>query len=648
MREDPVALRLWTAFVATNPDTSIPRAPQFVAFKDTPAVSLDALRENTAADRISADLAEYEAKEPRTAYLATKIASGTGYDAGLTKLGSGTLRLTGNSTYRGDTIVNGGLLAVDGSLTSKVLVNDSGILGGIGRVGALVANQGGTVAPGNSIGTLTVTGDATFNKGSVYAVEVAGASSDHLAVEGKAMLLGGVVLIKPEGGPDVLTPSQILARLGQSHTILTAAGGVSGSLDAAVPMYRFIGASLGYDAKAVNVTLARNGLAFADFGRTFNERATAAGIESQGLGHTLHDGIAVSRVTDDLGATYAGLVDDVQATLNGVLAQDASFVSSAATDRVRASFESVAAKPQPVISAGLPFGPETSKTKGNEAFAAIAPLASTTALWGEAYGAWSHADGDGNASGYGRNIGGLVTGLDGIVSDTWRLGVLAGYGNTSLNGSGSKASVDSYQIGLYGGTEWDRLGLRFGAALAQNEIDTDRTAVFGGLANSHDASYDAKTVQVFGELGYRIDTAYAALEPFAAASHVHLKTDGFQEDGAISNLTGLSGTTDLTTTTLGLRASHDFTLSETTTLTARGMLGWSHAFGDVTPEQRLAFAGGQAFTIEGLPIAQDTAIVEAGFDVGIGRNKTVGLSYTGQFSSQTSDNAVKADLTVRF
>ncbi|HMF68818.1 MAG TPA: autotransporter domain-containing protein, partial [Phyllobacterium sp.] len=74
----------------------------------------------------------------------------------------------------------------------------------------------------------------------------------------------------------------------------------------------------------------------------------------------------------------------------------------------------------------------------------------------------------------------------------------------------------------------------------------------------------------------------------------------------------------------------------------------SHAFGDVTPQARLAFAGGQAFDVEGLPIAEDAGIVEAGFDIGIGANTTLGLGYTGQFSQRANDNAVKGDLTVRF
>lgn len=99
----------------------------------------------------------------------------------------------------------------------------------------------------------------------------------------------------------------------------------------------------------------------------------------------------------------------------------------------------------------------------------------------------------------------------------------------------------------------------------------------------NDASYSAKSVQIFGEASYRIDTPYVALEPFAGAAYVHVKTDGFSETGGITALTSGSDTTDLTTTTLGLRVSHNFTVSENTTLTAHGMAGGGISLG--TPRQ---------------------------------------------------------------
>lgn len=379
--------------------------------------------------------------------------------------------------------------------------------------------------------------------------------------------------------------------------------------------------------------------------KTPNQIAVGGAIKELELGNPLLNTVLFSAIGEIL--PYDNLSGEAHATLSGVLAKDASVIGNAAQNRIRAAFDGVTVKEQAVIASPLAYAP-AQRAKISDAFASVTPAPATTALWGEAYGGWAYAGGDGNAAGYSRNTGGFVTGLDGAVADDWRIGVLAGYGNTSLDSRASNASVDSYSIGLYGGTAWDNLRLSLGTALTQNEIDTDRTAVFGDLAGGHSASYDAKTVQVFGELGYAVKTAYADFEPFAAASYVHLKSDGFQESGEISNLTGLAGTTDLTTTTLGLRLSRSFAISQTISLDAHGMLGWSHAFGDVTPEQRLAFAGGQPFDVKGLPVATDTGIVEAGFDVGIGKATTLGLTYSGQFSDSASDNAVKADLTVKF
>ncbi|WP_268630039.1 autotransporter-associated beta strand repeat-containing protein, partial [Escherichia coli] len=85
---------------------------------------------------------------------------------GLTKEGMGTLVMTGANTYAGPTLVNQGRLAINGSVTSDVSVQNGGIVGGSGTVGSLTARRGGTVAPGNSIGTLNVAGNVSFEPGS--------------------------------------------------------------------------------------------------------------------------------------------------------------------------------------------------------------------------------------------------------------------------------------------------------------------------------------------------------------------------------------------------------------------------------------------------------------------------------------------------
>ena len=65
---------------------------------------------------------------------------------------------------------NGGALYANGTIAGLATVNDGGLLGGTGTVGGISALSGGTVAPGNSIGTLTVAGNAAFAAGSAIVV----------------------------------------------------------------------------------------------------------------------------------------------------------------------------------------------------------------------------------------------------------------------------------------------------------------------------------------------------------------------------------------------------------------------------------------------------------------------------------------------
>ncbi|WP_409363489.1 autotransporter domain-containing protein [Bradyrhizobium liaoningense] len=111
--------------------------------------------------------------------------------------------------------------------------------------------------------------------------------------------------------------------------------------------------------------------------------------------------------------------------------------------------------------------------------------------------------------------------------------------------------------------------------------------------------------------------------------------------------TGAAATSGVGFSTLGLRGAVGFELGG---LDARwtGMLGWRHAYGDVTPATAMSFAGSNVFTVAGLPIARDAAAIEAGFDLALTRNATFGVSYTGQFAKRANDNGVKADFSWKF
>ncbi|MDQ0134220.1 fibronectin-binding autotransporter adhesin [Neorhizobium galegae] len=126
------------------------------------------------------------------------VIGGTG---GLTVTG-GSQTLSGVNTYTGATTVSGGRLAVNGSITSPVTTSGAGNLGGTGTIFGDVTN-GGVVAPGNSIGTLTIAGNYTGTGGTLEVEAVLGGDAsptDLLVVTGNTAGTTNVTVINLGGG----------------------------------------------------------------------------------------------------------------------------------------------------------------------------------------------------------------------------------------------------------------------------------------------------------------------------------------------------------------------------------------------------------------------------------------------------------------
>jgi fibronectin-binding autotransporter adhesin len=126
----------------------------------------------------------------------TTINSNLTHSGGLTKTDAGTLTLTGaNNTYSGATTVSAGTLVINGNITSNVTVSSGATIGGSGTVGALTINAGGTVAPGNSPGTLNT---GNYNQVGTLVAEItglaAGTEHDQINVTGTVNLSGALDL----------------------------------------------------------------------------------------------------------------------------------------------------------------------------------------------------------------------------------------------------------------------------------------------------------------------------------------------------------------------------------------------------------------------------------------------------------------------
>ena len=142
--------------------------------------------------------------------------------------------------------------------------------------------------------------------------------------------------------------------------------------------------------------------------------------------------------------------------------------------------------------------------------------------------------------------------------------------------------------------------------------------------------------------------ALGYIEPFVGGSYVAIGRDRFVESGGVAALTSLARDTAIGAATAGLRAQTSLDLGLGLPVSAHGLVGYRRAFGDVVPTALLAFGTGPSFLTAGIPIDRDALVAEAGLDLRVAPNATLGVAYTGQVGSRAEDHAVKGNFTVRF
>jgi len=170
-------------------------------------------------------------------------------------LGNGTLIANGNSaSFTGTTEIAGGLLEVgdintpSAALGGRVTVDAAGTLRGHGTVLGSVVN-GGTVAPGGSIGTLSVGGNYTQASNAALAIEVSPTAASQLKVSGTAALNGTLAVTYDPGTYAAKQYTLVSAAQGVSGTFSNITSTGTGNLGALTP-------SVSYGGNAVLLTLA--------------------------------------------------------------------------------------------------------------------------------------------------------------------------------------------------------------------------------------------------------------------------------------------------------------------------------------------------------------------------------------------------------
>jgi autotransporter-associated beta strand protein len=576
---------------------------------------------------------------------------------GLFKLGTGTFTLSGINTYTGPTTVDAGTLSVNGSIASSSLttVNASGTLAGNGTLGNTTIN-GGTLAPGNSIGLLTVQGNLVFTSASRYMVEVSPGNADRVDVTGTATLGGAAVNASFAPG----------AYVAKQYTIVNAAGGVIGTFGSQVNtnLPSTFRSGLSYDASNAYLDL------------TLNFTPETPPDTPLGQPAPVYQPLnANQREVGNALVGYFNRVGGIPLVFGALNAAGLTQVSGeAATGSQQATFDAMTQfmglLTDPAIdgrgsngsAAATPFADETmryaAQRRPSDALAAIDRKAPPMApvfqerwnMWAAGFGGSRNTDGStvAGSNDTRSSLAAVAVGADYWLSPNTVAGFsLAGGGTSFSVAGGGSGRSDLFQAGAFVRHTAGSAYLTAAAAYGWQDVTTDRTVSVAGIDRLH-ANFSANAYSGRIEGGNRFVTPWLggfALTPYAAAQVTAFDLPSYAETsagGATTFALAYSGkTVTATRSEFGFRTDRSFAVNDAL-LTLRGRAAWAHDYTtDRSASATFQSLPGASFVVNGAAQARDAALTTASAELKWTNGWAVAATFEGEFSQVTRSYAGK-------
>ena len=536
----------------------------------------------------------------------------------LTKVGTGTLTLTGVNTYSGLTTINNGTLVVNGSIAStETVVNPGGVLAGTGSIAGNVVNSG-IVSPGNPTGTLTISGNFTQNSNGTLRIAVGGTAPGQLsvlAISGHATL-GGTLQIVPTNGFQLA--------VGNKLTFLTASGGVNGSFSTIQNPFSTntaIQAQFVVLPNAVEIEGTQGSfvtIVSSLPGVTSNELAVAKALDSaagdprEAALFAFLNSQPVANLPHDLSLIAPTQVSSINATVSlgkvqiSNIGQRMANIHAGSTGFSSSGFTLNGDAPTFGNSLAGETGPE-----GKSGPSVLAPIPENR--WGvfvTGLGEFTNVDSTANANGYDVNTGGITLGVDYRLTPYFAVGLLGGYAHTNISLiGGGNIDVNGGTFGVYATVFGNGFYLDTAFTGGPTGYDTHRSALQG----SANGSTEGADINVLVAGGYDWTHGNFSIGPTASFQFSYVGLDGFSETGSLAPLRFPDQNTESERTAFGAKASYQWKIGKVT-LIPQVNAAWQHEFGSVAYQVVAGFASGAGtnFTVNGPEIGRDSLLIGAG------------------------------------
>ncbi len=581
---------------------------------------------------------------------------------GLTKIGDGTIIISNANTYTGDTNINAGTLQVDGSITSNTFVNAGGTLSGIGTITGNVTNSG-NVSPGDSPGTLTITGNYTQNSTGTLTIEVASETAHDLLQVGGAAGLDGTL--------QILKLDNFAIHAGDKIIILSAGGGVNGQF--ATVMDDFTSQTLVtpeviYEADDVALLFAQ--ASFLIPGLTPNQQAVAANLnksigdpraadllnflDTELIANLPHDYDLIA--PEELAALYEisfskAVVENqnLQHRMDDIRAGSSGFSSSGFNMTTSGN-----APQDPGLTFAYSDGKVVLPVDNKDKNVMTPTPENRWGVWVTGYGDFVNVDGNDNAHGYDISTGSVLVGLDYKVCDHFAVGLDGNFsgGQANLVDNG-RIDYDGGQAGAYATIYGFKsfLGNIIHFDLAVNGGWNDYDTVRNGLQNmpvrgSTNGSEFNAMIAYGGDwyFGHWLVGTWSTLQ------YTNVNVDSFTETGSLAPLHFPDQSEDSFRGSTGLRLAYNANWGRTI-FRPEIRAAWAHEYGDQAYpiDARFASGAGGIFTVHGPDIGRDSALVDAGFSLLWNERVSTYLFYDGNLGrSHYDNNAVSGGFRITF